>query len=598
MPAQGKDLSEDPGAMSKNADASRNGSRRHSSKGRKEKMSTLVLLTRAGLEEYYEYFEKAGYKMFDGNAHPSDMQVEQILADTERICGISFVPEVRVQLWKAIRYQWFRGPGHIKPFIERSQIPGIFLPKRDYKQVDWNVRMSEIDPERQRQIIRKTRPSDAPAFRGPAVTTMQFEVFKRQGDLWYEFKDLERGMNEWQNRNPRTMLREDPREETMKLRIKNIEEQAAQLLAGRRQIGRTQKNIYVFLWFLRMTAVAMAYLMWATAYYRYRNSPRALWLPFIAGSNQFICGIVYFLAYMFVYAVAARWHADPMAVRLQRLLHSCQRLQESISDYRVETEAMRTSPTEVFEDKFLPSLPRGKQPRQKKPKGRSRDLQLGEGEGEARKRPKKKKADHDEAFNLWVSKERQAQVKEDAKEADGGHVQLIQKAIEDSYKRLPELAQGIRRPGGNRMMSFAGRMGMPEGHEDKLCIRLPPVPQAPALPGLQGMPPQMPHGLALPMPKSPSLPAPPSAQLQMGSPMAAPSQVRSSRSGSRSPARRRSSTTSLTMSARQAMASTFPGASGSAAVPEEDAQQPPADKDLSPWLPGYMPPGPDEPPRG
>lgn len=50
-----------------------------------------------------------------------------------------------------------------------------------------------------------------------------------------QHKDIERCIAEWQNRNPRTMYREDPREHVFKLRLRSAEEVAAAALA---QLGR------------------------------------------------------------------------------------------------------------------------------------------------------------------------------------------------------------------------------------------------------------------------------------------------------------------------------------------------------------------------
>jgi len=562
--------------MSKTGEA-----RRQSSKSRKEKVSTLVLLMREGLQEYYTYFEQAGFSMFDGGVHPSDLQVEQYIADTEKLCGVQFVPEVRIRLWKALRYQWFRGPGHVQPFIEKSQVPQLFLPKLDYKQIDSMVRIPEICPDRQRQFIRTAKPSGQASFRGPAVINLQFEVFKRQDEVVYELQDVERCVNEWQNRNPRTMLPEDPREEIMRLRIRSVQEQSGLALLSRRVVCAMQKRVEMFLWVLRMVMLGMAGLMFGAGYYRYRNSPEEIIMGVVVGSNQFVSGTSFFLAYMFAYVVGLRWHHDAKSVKLQRLQYQCQRLTESISDFRVETEGQRMPAEETVDTTWVMRPRLAKQPKQKKEKRRNRHLDLAGGavEGEARQRVKKPKREKDESIAMWAGANYH---KKDPQE----QMMLIKKNMEESYKRLEEIAMpGYKPLGGQRMATFASRVRMPQDHEDKLCIRPAPRPVPPApLRALQGsMPPRAPIGLALGMPPAPMLPSPPPAGLPAPPPSRPVPGGVSPAAASRSRGRSRSQ--------QQEMAVVTPAAAASHhgfGEPADDLDPDEASR-LYPWLPGHMP---------
>lgn len=479
--------------------------RRASSKGKVAKVSTLVLLSREGLEEYYTYFQQAGFSMFDGDAHPSDLMVEQYIAETEKHCGIAFLPEVRIRLWKALRYQWFRGQT-VAPFIERSQVRPIFLPKLDYTEVDSMVRIPDIDPDRRRQFIRTTRPSSQPSFRGPAVINLQFEVYKRQDDIYHELQDIERCVNEWQNRNARTMLPEDPREEIMRLRIRGIQEEVGMTLISRRITVGVQRRVRLLLVFLRFFMLGMTCIHAGAAYYRYMDAPRELILWLIFGSRPFVCGACYFLAYMVAFVVAKRWHYDAKSLKLQRLEFSCQRLTESISDFRVETEGQRMSPEETFEAGFsIGQLPREKKPKKKKGRQRngSRDRGGIGGEGDTGTRKRRPKREKDEVMAMWAGKNAHKRMNLEGMLA-------IKKQVEESYKRLEQVAvPDHKRPDGNRMALYAAKVGMPENYEDKLCIRVPRAPRPPA--EVRNLPRALPapvagHSL---VPAAPRLPGPP-----------------------------------------------------------------------------------------
>lgn len=472
-------------------------------------MSTLVLLSRAGLVDYYCYFEKAGYKWFDATAHPSDEEVDQILAETERNNGITFMPETKIQLWKAMRYQWFQGPQTVRPFVDKSQVPILNLPEEGYTQPEPAARWETIEPGLARTILRKQKPSDKPVFRGPAIDILQFEVRKRQRDIFYEFKDLERCVDEWHNKDPHMMSREDAREEMMKLRIRDLELRAGDELTVRRKLAKDRHHVSLLLDAFRLVAAGMTVLMVVAAYYPYRNTPRQLRLDFVMGSRQFLSGMAYTIAYAFTYVVSKRRRPDKLAIKLQRLLYTCQRLQESISDLRIETEALRLSPEAVGPQDVIvpPSVVKAK----KAKRGKSRDVDPdANGEG-SRRRHRKKKKDKaatprlDASIALWAGPDAEREAQD-----NGELVQALQKSMEASYKTLPELPGNLRKGtlkwhGGDRTAIDVGKSHIPDWYENKLCVRLPAPPKAPSRAAL----PQVPFNGEMPAPPQPALPPPP-----------------------------------------------------------------------------------------
>jgi hypothetical protein len=210
---------------------------------------------RRGCEGYFHYFDKAGYKFIDADRHEEDSEVEEIIARVENHNRIEFKKEVRTQVWKALRYKWFQGPHEI-PFCMRETIPKIYLPKRHFLEVDAMIPFPQLEPDRQRQVQRVLKKTFVGGRK--TVETKQFEVYKREFDMWYEFKDLRRCVDEWQQRNPRTMLREDPREEVLKTRARKIMEQASEELVMRQRTRAAGMRLAVVFVIARVVFLVLA----------------------------------------------------------------------------------------------------------------------------------------------------------------------------------------------------------------------------------------------------------------------------------------------------------------------------------------------------
>eukprot|EP00929_Paragymnodinium_shiwhaense_P107272 TRINITY_DN7335_c1_g1_i1.p1 TRINITY_DN7335_c1_g1~~TRINITY_DN7335_c1_g1_i1.p1 ORF type:complete len:927 (-),score=169.80 TRINITY_DN7335_c1_g1_i1:91-2871(-) len=328
---------------------SRTGSRpeRQTRDPKAPKMSTQVVLAQYGLEEYFPFLDKAGYRFLDTTLRLTDGQVEHMLTHTEEQCGIQFMSDVRMKLWKALRHQWFKGPGHEYQYVAKADVPKLFLPKIDYKQVDSMIPFHELEADRQRQVLRQTRRTQLPSRDGPALETKQFEVYRRESDVYYEYKDIQRSIVEWTKKNPRSMLKEDQREEVLKIRVQQIVESASADLHLRLVATKwhrvvvamlyVQKGLFFFLFMF------MLYLGWDTN----RNLPAELVFPFFIASPHTRCSISFLIAFCFTHVVVSRDHADPKVSKFRRMLIALQRLKEMISDFRVDTEKLRMHRTEA-----------------------------------------------------------------------------------------------------------------------------------------------------------------------------------------------------------------------------------------------------------
>lgn len=415
-----------------------------------DNMSMEVLLQRYNLGEYYQFFETAKYSMIDISGKFNDQTVEYILADVEKRNGIRFKPDIRVKMWKALRHTWMHGMRGRTVHIRDADVPPVFLPKKDYRQVDSMVKLGDLEPDRQRQIIRKTKPAPS-SGRGPGIQILQFEVWRRQIDLWYEFKDLQRCVAEWQRKNPRTMLQEDPREEVMKLRIRDMIDRSDYELKLATERGKGQFYTWVCLVGIQLVMGSLSALMVLVTYMAYSSSPASLYLEFMGGSKQLISAVSFLQAFAVAYVVVQRRKVNPMIKRYTDTSISCDRLMEQISDFRFETSNLRmvSEEDQQKEDKYAPP----RRPRGQKVSLTDMVKRNGPKAAVPRHRHKQKtKNKMDTVLGKWMDN---AAMDETAMKDKA----VIRKAIDDSYLRLPLPEEGIRRTGGNRMVQFESRLG-------------------------------------------------------------------------------------------------------------------------------------------
>eukprot|EP00928_Gymnodinium_smaydae_P037615 TRINITY_DN2607_c0_g1_i1.p1 TRINITY_DN2607_c0_g1~~TRINITY_DN2607_c0_g1_i1.p1 ORF type:complete len:661 (+),score=149.89 TRINITY_DN2607_c0_g1_i1:106-2088(+) len=424
----------------------------------KIQMSTQVLLMRRGLEGYYHYMEKAGYKFVETGVYCSDQHAEQMLAHVEEVNNVKFEPAVRAELWKCFRYEWFQSYGHDREFVHRGNVPALFLPKLGYREVESGLGYHQLDGDRQRQIVRTKRRYNAHG-RGVMVETRQFEVYKREPDMFYVYKDLKKCVKEWSEKNPRTMVREDPREEVLKIRIRAVMESTCAHMMMRQAGVKRQTTLMVALWLLRFFLILMSALMFYLAYVIYADIPRQLVFYYMFGSHQFRAGTSYFIAFWFAHVVINRRHADLRLVRLRKMLVSLERLNESIDDFRLESEDYRIADMEA---------------RAKEIAFAAMEAQRAEKQAAALSKPKKRKKK--EKTPAEKAEQDMLLAWGGADDMKKGKICLdlagIDKMIQLSKMRLPDLPDNFRRPGGNRMLiDRHNPTSMNEDEDDYLCVR-------------------------------------------------------------------------------------------------------------------------------
>jgi hypothetical protein len=393
-------------------------------------MSTRVLLESNGLGQYYKFFVQAGMPFIDVQGHLTDLDIDDMLGVVERRSGYTFAPKERVAIWKALRLMWARGPGHDCPFIQPAEVPPLFLPKRDWRQMDSDVKYAKLEPDRQRQVIRRKTLTKG----GSGFMELQFEVYMRQQDIFYELKDVQSSVGVWMKSDPRKMLREDPREEAMKLRIRTMMDASAGFLQVRKRVIASKKRWACFFFLCRCVLFSMSMLMFLVGYIRYSGSPGGLQNEFWLGSGQFRAGTSFQMAFWVAYMVSDRTKEDNQNRRFQRIIIALERLMEEISSFRVESDHLRMEEHEAIQRNESAALTYD-QVRSKKVETASKP-----------KRRRKKKVDRELA--AWGGDAALA-----AKNMDEFKMKT-QKAIEESFKRLPPLPDNFRRNGGDRMQQF------------------------------------------------------------------------------------------------------------------------------------------------
>ncbi|CAE7726419.1 unnamed protein product [Symbiodinium microadriaticum] len=428
---------------------------------KKDLMSTQVLLAASGLAEFYKYFDQAGHSMFDAMTKISDLKVEQILLEVEARCGVTFNSAVRIRLWKALRYQWFRGPGKGMKFVERTDVPQLHLPPLEWQEQDSKFRFADLESDRQRQIVRKIKQL-APGETGQSLQTFQFEVYTRTPDLIYEYRDLERCVQEWERRNPRSMIQEDMREEVMRMRLKSCIDSANASIAVRKARAQKLKSYASTLLLIQLVMFSLCVAMLLTAFASLNNTPPQILLTFFLSSKQFLSSMVFFTASVVANVVSERARGDPLIRELRKTVLSCERLIERISDFRIATEELRLQKNEAG----TKGVPVGLNLNVSTEGGGKNDEEDGDDPNQVRQRAGKrgkqrKKQPKDEALQLWAP---------DAGKLDSQELQMMQKQLAQSFKRLDAPPEDFQRPGGDRMRTFHQKLGGVS--EDDLCVQI------------------------------------------------------------------------------------------------------------------------------
>lgn len=160
--------------------------------------------------------------------------------------------------------------------------------------------------------------------------------------------------------------------------------------------------------------------------------------------------------------MSERAKGDPLIRELRKTVLSCERLIERISDFRIATEELRLQKNEAGKK----GVPVGLNLNVSTEGGGRNDEEDGDDPNQVRQRAgkrgkQKKKQPKDEALQLWAP---------DAGKLDSQEIQMMQKQLAQSFKRLDAPPDDFQRPGGDRMRAFHQKLGGVA--EDDLCVQI------------------------------------------------------------------------------------------------------------------------------
>jgi hypothetical protein len=204
-------------------------------------ISVDFILKEIGMQQYIDDFIQANEDMMEAHEFRTDEEVDAILRNVEKTSGVKFPYRHRCVIWKALRFDWFKSSETSKDFIDRSEIPVLILPKKDFRTRDDMLDLKSLDSDRQRMVRRRTILDEV-----EGTIVIQDEIFSRMPHLYYELEGLERTVQYWMSQDPRKMAREDPREEVLLNQIKAMELQVAVMIDELKQAGHVKKIVVSF----------------------------------------------------------------------------------------------------------------------------------------------------------------------------------------------------------------------------------------------------------------------------------------------------------------------------------------------------------------
>jgi hypothetical protein len=202
-------------------------------------VSIDFVLQEIGLHQYIDDFTQASEDMMEAYEFRTDEEVETILRYVEKASGTKLPYRHRCAIWKALRFDWFRSPETAKEFIDRSELPTLLLPKKDFRSRDDKIELKSLDSDRQRMVKRRAIVDEV-----EGTVVIQDEVYQRMPHLYYELEGLDRTVQYWMSQDPRKMAREDPREEVLLNQVKAMELQVASKI-DQLQHARNVKRIVI-----------------------------------------------------------------------------------------------------------------------------------------------------------------------------------------------------------------------------------------------------------------------------------------------------------------------------------------------------------------
>ena len=272
--------------------------------------------------------------MLEAYAKRDDAEVDRILAAVEKATTFRMPSKDRCAIWKALRFDWFRSPEFARPFIDRSEVPPISIPKHHHRQKDHFLDLSLLDSERQRMVRRRTVLDEV---EGTIVS--QEEVYKRQSHLHYELAGLESTQQYWMAQDPRKMAREDPREEVLLNQTKSLELIIASRIERLKKDRRERKIITNFFLVVKIIlCLAAVALFVCSIVHQSGSAPR--WVQF-SSSPLLRSSCVYFFAFWFV-SETTKSRRNTRDLDVAHQMHTkCRLLHSDMISFRLKTHHLR-----------------------------------------------------------------------------------------------------------------------------------------------------------------------------------------------------------------------------------------------------------------
>ncbi|KAF4655794.1 hypothetical protein FOL46_008119, partial [Perkinsus olseni] len=278
-------------------------------------VSMRAVLSGIGLEKYFPHFRESG----------------------EKLSGAS---EVSVKEWSVARLTGF-------DLIEANQrqtsreIPKLHLPKKDARPRDAYVDLAKLDSDRQRMVYRQTV-----ADGNNQARVVQFEIYRRQPEIFYKVNGLQRSVETWKRHDPRRMISGDPREEVILLWIKEAKrELAARMGSIRLQIAR-QRRIAMILRVLRFANLCLSIVSLLTSFIEARKVDGRLFFKTLVSSKNLTAATAYWIAFWLIFAIGRSGGPDNNDHGLkkhQRVYGLARRLDGEITSFRFDTEGKRNA---------------------------------------------------------------------------------------------------------------------------------------------------------------------------------------------------------------------------------------------------------------
>ncbi|KAF4687727.1 hypothetical protein FOZ60_003556 [Perkinsus olseni] len=304
-------------------------------------VSMRAVLSGIGLEKYFPYFRESGFDLIEANQRQTSREVEDIINTVSKQQRVHIPHEHRAKIWKALRYRWFKSPYHVKNHIHKNEIPKLHLPKKDARPRDAYVDLAKLDSDRQRMVYRQTV-SDG----NNQARVVQFEIYRRQPEIFYKVNGLQRSVETWKRHDPRRMISGDPREEVILLWIKEAKrELAARMGSIRLQIAR-QRRIAMILRVLRFANLCLSIVSLLTSFIEARKVDGRLFFKTLVSSKNLTAATAYWIAFWLIFAIGRSGGPDSNDHGLkkhQRVYGLARRLDGEITSFRFDTEGKRNA---------------------------------------------------------------------------------------------------------------------------------------------------------------------------------------------------------------------------------------------------------------